>query len=245
MLALTSAQKRKARELCKNRDGDKCSIGIKCNNITGDEYRAQTGHDFDLHHKDRNRSNNPKDGSNHALACHPCNCAADPRGKTTRPKFSAFKPLKNRLKTKTNKYGKSWSPEQLEKMPSQMKASYDYKQKFPEVLAVVMNSDEILVEIDGRKVAIQEDVVDTCAHEIGCSPEVALKYLRGECSLFGEYERVGINELNKLVPIRFIERPDKIFIAVKQKKQEQPDEKKIIIEIPKMHTNGNGVHHED
>ena len=94
MAIQNSAQKQAARDVVRKRDGDKCSLGIKCDYITGDEYRKKVGHDFDLHHLDRNVENNPKNGSNHALACHPCNCARDPRGPAVRPKFASHLRLK-------------------------------------------------------------------------------------------------------------------------------------------------------
>ena len=88
---LTKAQKKKARDLCRRRDGDRCN-NPACG-ISGATYRRNIGRDLDLDHIDKNPKNNPTDGSNHQLLCHPCNCRKDPRGKRRNPKFNGIKKL--------------------------------------------------------------------------------------------------------------------------------------------------------
>jgi hypothetical protein len=186
MAVLNSTQKRKARELCRERDGDKCSIGIRCNNITGEEYRKQSGHDFDLHHLDRNRENNPIDGSNHALACHPCNCAQDPRGKTMRPKFSGFKYLKNKVVKESERVWegeKEWRWRDSKEKPAAMKKNEIsepiFRAKVRELIAMKSG------------IAKRKDIIDACSEAAGCAQSTGSRYLDKLASYFGEYTYVG------------------------------------------------------
>ncbi len=71
----SKAWKRRKREFLRKRDGDECFID-HC--ITGEEYRAKEGRDFDIHHIDENPENWEDD--NLCLAAHGCNVRETPRG---------------------------------------------------------------------------------------------------------------------------------------------------------------------
>lgn len=226
MAVLNSTQKRKARELCRERDGDKCSIGIRCNNITGDEYRKQSGHDFDLHHLDRNRENNPVDGSNHALACHPCNCAQDPRGKTTRPKFSKFRNLKNRVSKNEGERvwdgEREWRWSDEKAKPATMKKNEQAEPLFK------MGVIKMVREQGG--ISKRKDLLDAGAEIAGCSQATAARYLDKMCSYFGKFQYVGYEPERKThFPINNISNYDgEIYVMTKADLEEirptQPQE---------------------
>lgn len=212
MALLTSAQKKKARELCRKRDGDQCSIKKRCDGIGGDEYRKQTGRDFDLHHKDRNPENNPADGSNHALACHACNCANDPRGKTTKPKFSAFRHLKKGMSERTWEEEKEFKWSQARIKPATMKknekAEPVFRKKVEEVVGTLV-------------VVRRKDLIDGCSEAAECSQAAGSRYLDKLCSFFGKYEYVGKDDKGGYLPLDSIgEYEGEIYVRLKAETHE-------------------------
>ena len=194
MPELNPRQKVKAREFLKQRSGDKCFFCEK----TGEQYRSEKHRDFDIHHKDRNRENNPEDGSNWELACHKCNCKNDPRGIRKNPYFNKFKNLKNSLNEGVRVWegDKEWKFSQSNMMSAEMKKSIEAKPLSGEALAEMMNAKGCKGEviINGVKAVRRKDILDGCAKKANCSQATASRYLDAECSHFGEYEYVGITE---------------------------------------------------
>lgn len=60
--------------------------GKACVSVKHDEGRAFR--QWDIHHKDGDRTHNPPDGSNWALMCHPCNVRESPHGPPMHDRFS-------------------------------------------------------------------------------------------------------------------------------------------------------------
>lgn len=244
MSELNSTQTRKAREICRERDGDRCTYS-GCGK-TGEEYRKEKGRDLDLHHLDCNRNNNPWDGSNWSLMCHSCNCKHDPRGNRKRPYFSSYKNLKNPKGVNESERGwdgeREWRWSENRVKPAAMKkneaAEPIYRSKVREMIALMGG------------IAKRKDVIDACSEAAGCAQATGSRYLDKMASFFGEFSYVGMmdNEQRTIFPIGNIASYDgEIYITLKV----QPDEKEIqkqpepkrTTEMPPISTNGNGVHH--
>ena len=183
MPELNPRRKIKARAFLKQRSGDKCSFCGK----TGDQYRDEHLRDFDIHHKDRNRENNPEDGSNWELACHSCNCKNDPRGRRKNPYFNGFNKLKNRLGEGVRVWEgeKEWKFSQSNVMSAEMKKSIESKPLFREAVGIMMEKFQVVK---------RKDLIDACSEKANCSQATGARYLDGMSSYFGKYEYVGIGE---------------------------------------------------
>lgn len=212
MSELNSTQKRKARELCRERDGDKCTYpGCM---ITGEHYRSKHHRDFDLHHRDRNRSNNPKDASNWSLMCHSCNCKHDPRGRTRTPKFGSFKMLKNRAVSVSESERvwegeKEWRWNQAKEKPAAMKKNEQFEPVFRK------QAMEIIAHKNG--IIKRKDLIDACSEASGCSQATGSRYLDKMASLVGMLSYAGKNESGSLFPIG--ERSDyegELYVVLKE-----------------------------
>lgn len=187
MPKLTSAETRHARKLCKERDGDKCSLNLKdgspCNR-PGKEYRKEKRRDLDLHHKDDNPENNPQDGSNWALACHSCNCRQTPRGKRKHPYFAGFKNLKELYESKS-KGKRSWQDErewqyaQRNIKPATMRKNEEAEPLFRGAV------NELITKLGEMK---RKDLLDAASERANCSQSTGARYLDKLISLFGEYD---------------------------------------------------------
>lgn len=242
MAELNSTQKRKARDLVRERDGDRCSLGLLCNHISGEEYRKQTGNDFDLHHLDRNRANNPADGSNWALACHPCNCKNDPRGKTKRPKFAKFRNLKNRVAVNEYVYEREWEGEkELQWRGAREKSATMKKNEYSE--PIFRTSVREFVNLKG--IVKRKDLIDACCEKAGCSQATGSRYLDKMASFFGEYIYVGRmdDEKRTIFPIGKIAGYEgEIYVMLKEVPEENVPESTA--PAAAVSTNGNGAHHD-
>lgn len=179
MAKLTYYEKKEARELCRKRDGDKCSDPT-CNK-SGEVYRKEAHRDFDLHHKDRNPENNPKDGSNHALMCHSCNCKADPRGRRKQPYFSKFRNLKEYYKSKGMREG-AWRNEEDWKWAMRTMKS-PTMQKNEECELPFREAARELIGKFGRMK--RKLLIDSACEKSSCSQATGSRYLDKMLSFYG------------------------------------------------------------
>jgi hypothetical protein len=214
--------------------------------MTGEKYREEKGRDFDLHHLDCNRENNPWDGSNWSLMCHSCNCKHDPRGRRRRPYFSNYKYLMNPKGVSKSERGwdgeKEWKWSESRVKPAAMK-------KNEAAEPVFRSKVREMVALQGG-IAKRKDLIDACSEAAGCAQATGSRYLDKMASFFGEFTYVVRmdDETGTMVPIGNASNYDgEIYVTLKvlpdEKQLQQGPERKSTPEVPPIHTNRNGVHH--
>ena len=172
---LTPGKAKKARELCRQRDGDKCAVCGK----DGKVYRHEKKRDFDLDHIDGNKKNNPSDGSNWQLACHSCNCKKDPRGVRAQPYFNGVNRLKKaRERTKERERSEQWEQENDRLIPPSMRANLEREPIFRRTALMLMKS---------RTRMKRKDLLDACCESSGASQQAGSNYLDKMCSELGTF----------------------------------------------------------
>ncbi len=175
---LTAAQKKKARALCAERDGDRCN-DPSCH-IAGPKYRQKAGRNLDLDHIDRNPINNPTDGSNWQLLCHPCNCKRSPRGKQRNERFNGIKKLEEYRKSKKEREWigpDEWMWQRDRMMPAQMKKNMEAEPLFRE--AALRYADKH-IEPTRKK------LIDYACEKAKVSQQTGARYLDKMCSESGD-----------------------------------------------------------
>ena len=172
---LTATQTRNARDLKRRIDGDKCMYP-GCT-MTGDKYRSEKKRDFDLHHIDRKKENNPPDGSNHQLMCHSCNCKNDPAGHPVKRRYS----FQNDFDSSRKKV-RSWDGiEEWEWQGKYLKPATMKKNQACEPIFRI-TAEELVKKYGTIK---RKDLLDACCEKSDCSQATGARYLDKMASHFG------------------------------------------------------------
>ena len=181
MPKLTPSETRHARDMVRERDGNKCA---KCGK-TFNEYFHEKKRDFDLHHVDANPANNPEDGSNWQLMCHPCNCKNDPAQHPGKRNYSFNKAFELPSTSEREHVGEDeWKWRERVQKPATMKKNEAAEPMFRIAVEKQMNKYGV------RK---RKDLLDECCESCteqgtSLSQATGARYLDKMCSDFGKYK---------------------------------------------------------
>lgn len=180
---LTPVEKRKARNLCRQRDGDRCN-DPNCG-VSGEAYHKEKGRDFDLDHVDDDPYNNPSDGSNWQLLCHPCNVRKISKRGARRPFFSRYNEFKEeyayareRADGRGDLRERDWRFDRLAGRSESLAKNQEAYPKFLRWLDILMHR---------KSVWPRKELIDALAKKAEVSQETIARYLDKESSVVSDY----------------------------------------------------------
>ena len=169
-------EKETIRQQLRERDGDGTRKGTKCfidGCMTEEQYRKETGKDFDICHLDDNPSN--WNWQNIFLGTHKCNCQMTPHGKIDHK--ARFLALSKSLKLQ--KMRSLLTHIQADESEGLRVRSAEYMKS---AMCKPLMEEELERILDLKKEEEKNELIDSLSNASSLAPEVCRKWLRTWCN---------------------------------------------------------------